>query len=203
MTAVRRILVCCCAALVSAGAAMAATPVRSLALKAAQIGPGYVAHVVPGGSQVRNQVTLDVCKTNYTTEALRVQRVQLAYAKPGVAVGVSNEVVRYQRGGAAKAMAEMRAAVSHCPTHPIQAPEAALGFITYRLTRLHFAGLLPGAIALRVNAKVTSGSYDSVSIYQSRGDVLSGVYAAGGTFAARKSLALHAAVQSAKNLRRD
>lgn len=201
MAAVRRLFVCFVAALLFAGVAMAATPVRSLVLKPAQVGRGYAAHVVPGGSQVRNQVTLDLCKTHYTSEALRVQRIQLAYAKPGAAVGVSNEVVRYQHGGAARAMGEMRAAVSHCPTHPIQAPEAALGLITYHLTRLHLAGLLPGAIALRVNAKASGASYDTVAVYQASGDVLSGVYAAGGTFTARKSLALHAATQSAKNLR--
>jgi hypothetical protein len=200
---VRRLAACCITTLAFAGSAIAATPVNSLVLKPAQIGPGYGAHLIPGGNKVVDQVTLDLCKTHYATEALRVRRIQLAYVKSGTAVRMSNEVVRYRAGGAAKAMTEMRSAIAHCPTHPIAAPEAGLGLITYRLTRLRPAGLLPGAIALRVRAKASGGSYDTVAIYQTRGDVLSGVYAAGGTFAARRSLALHAAAQSAKNLRHD
>ena len=50
-------------------------------------------------------MTLDFCGGGYASEALRSRRFQAVYAKQGSDLVLSNEVVRYQAGGAKKALA--------------------------------------------------------------------------------------------------
>lgn len=167
-------------------------PVSALALKASQVGPGYRMQVVPGGRQVRGRVTLDLCGFRYVSDSFRTSRIQLAYGHRRKPLVLSNEVVRYRGTGAQLARQELTAAVSKCPR-------------AWKLTRLRDSRLLP--ISLAVDARIT-GTKDGkrivghiLFVYQIEGNVLSAVYAYGGTAAARRSFGLRAAGLSAKNLR--
>jgi hypothetical protein len=181
-----------------------AANVRLLVLRAPQVGPGYRAAVIPGGANVRGQVTLDLCGQKYRSEALRLERIQLLYARPGSPLRLSNEVVRYRPGGTATAFRELRHAVAHCPSGPVQMPEPGSPRLTFRLTPLHLSGLLPHSIALQIHATGTSQGrrfvINSIVTYQARGSILSGVYTYNGSIAAQKRLAVHASRESAMNL---
>ena len=172
--------------------AAADRPVSELALKASQVGPGYRAQVVPGGRQVKGKVTLDLCGFRYLSDSFRTSRIQLAYGHRRSPLVLSNEVVRYRGAGAQLARQELTAAVSQCPR-------------AWKLTRLRDSRLLP--ISFAVDARI-SGTRDGkpvvsniLFVYQIEGNVLSAVYAFGGTAAARRSFGLRAAALSAKNLR--
>jgi len=179
--------------------------VQTLVLRAPQVGPGYRSAVVPGGSKVRGQVTLDLCGQKYRSEALRVERIQRLYASPNSPLQLSNEVVRYRPGGTAMAFRELRHTIAHCPRGPVQMPEPGTPRLTFRLKTLHFSGLLPHSIALQIHATGTSNGHrfaiNSIATYQKRGSILSGVYTYNGSIAAQKPFALHASRQSAKNLK--
>ena len=197
--------------LVASGAAtqaVAAAPgLRQIALAPGQVGPGYRLSVIPGGTELKGQVTLDLCGYSFPSEQLRVERLQVAYHRSGKAIELSNEVVRYRPGGARQALREVAHAASFCPDRPVPSNIAGVPRLTYRIATFTDRRLLPGALALRVHF---SGAYKgkqvpatAIVIYQVKGNVLSGVYTDGsGTVAAQQAFGLHAAVQSAKNLRR-
>lgn len=204
----RVLLLAIAAALVAAATGAAAAPsLRSIVLSPAQVGVGYRMSVIPGGTVVNGQVTLDLCGATFPSESLRVARLQVSYARPGRALQISNEVVRYQPGDAQQALREVTHAANHCPRGPVQGPIAGTPPVTYRLTKITDPRLLPGYLALRVHL---TGNYqgkrvvvNAVGVYQAKGDVFSGVYTNGhGTPAAQLQLGLHAAEESAKNLRR-
>jgi hypothetical protein len=204
----RRLVVALVVVVATAGQATAATPsLRQIALAPAQVGPGYRLSVIPGGTQVKGQATLDLCAFSFPSEQLRVARLQVAYDRPGKAIQLSNEVVRYRPGGAQQALREVAHAASFCPDRPVASNVPGIPPLTYRIATFSDRRLLPGALALRVHF---SGTYKgkqisatAIVIYQVKGNVLSGVYTDGsGTVAAQQALGLHAAVQSAKNLRR-
>jgi hypothetical protein len=172
---------------------VAVVPVAELALRASEVGPGYRAQVVPGGRQVKGRVTLDLCDFRYVSDSFRTSRIQLAYGHRQKQLVLSNEVVRYRGAGAELARQELTAAVARCPR-------------TWRLTRLRDSRLLP--ISLAVDARI-SGTRDGkpvvgkiLLVYQIERNVLSAVYAYGGTAAARRSFGLRAAALSANRLRR-
>jgi hypothetical protein len=126
------------------------------------------------------------------------------YTRKGTAIGFSNEVVNYAPGGTRLAVREMNQAVNRCPTKPVPSTVQGVPPLTYRITRLSTAGLLPGAIALRVRISgVYKGkplSETDTLVYQVRGNILSGVYAYGGPTTVRDRAALNAAKQSRLNL---
>jgi hypothetical protein len=196
------------AALVAAVAALAApspaAKVATVLLEPAQIGTGFKLRELPGGRQVRNEVTLDLCGYRFKSEALRLARHQVAYVKQGAKPeALSNEVVAYKSGGAARAMSELRAAIAHCPRGYVPSKVQGVGPMKNRLTPLAHRGLLPGTVAevdsvteLRPNNTVAS--YVAIFVYQVRDDVLSGVYTFG---AGSGPLALRAAAAAARNLR--
>src|SRR5262249_44129640 len=179
-----------------------AVDVSALVLKAPQVGQGYRSAVIQGGSKVQGQVTLDLCGGGYRSEALRVQRIQRAYARPGSPLQLSNEVVRYRSGGAALAFRELKRRLTHCPRGAVRMPEPGAPRIAFRLKQLQFSGLLPDSIAVQIHAtEASSGrTINSIATYQVRRGILSGVYTYGGSLAAQKRLALHASRESAKNL---
>ena len=175
--------------------------VTALVLRAPQVGEGYRSAVIPGGSKVRGQVTLDLCGGGYRSEALRVQRIQRAYVRPGSPLQLSNEVVRYRSGGASLALRELKRRLTHCPRGAVKMPEPGAPRVAFRFKPLHFSGLLPNSIAVQIHATAQGGqTINSIATYQVRRGILSGVYTYGGSIAAQKGLALHASRQSAKNL---
>jgi hypothetical protein len=196
-----------CSALVAASAAagaLAATPAQTVAkvvLTAAQVAPDVTLKRFPGGSQVAGQVTLDLCGYTFRSEALRLARLQVGYARAGVPV-VSNEVVAYKPGGAASALRELRTAIARCPSGYVSSSVRGVGQLKNRIQHFGAAGTLPGSVAIvdhvteKLNGKTRS--YDAVLVFQARRDVLSGVYGYGAT---TLTLVRHAAAQSAGNLR--
>lgn len=177
-----------------------------LVLKPRAVGAGYVLHQRPDGKGTA-QRTLDLCGTsNYPSERLRVDRLQVDYTNRAIPLALSNEVVTYKPGGAAEAMREVAQHVRTCPHKPIafegQPP------LVYTITRIADAKLLAGAIALRIDisGKINGKKVKAVrfAVYQRRGSVLSGVYsyaANGVSGAIQEAFALHAAEASAQTLR--
>ncbi len=194
--------------LLALAALLAAGPpdVQKLMLTPAQVGPDYVLVQRADGRGVNNTVTLNLCgpSTTYPSESRRLTRLQVDYLKQASTLGLSNEVVTYKTGGAAQALREVLQHVARCPKRPIVA-DKNLPPLTYTLTRIKAAKLLKGYIALRVHVtgKVQGKKVDQTSyaIYQRKGDVLSGTYSFGPNTKAQLQFALHAAQQSALNLR--
>jgi len=181
--------------------------VAKLILKPSQIGPGYILVRRSDGNGVVNTVTLDLCgRTGYASEGLRTTRLQVNYLKPNSRIGLSNEVVTYQPGGAAQAMREVARHADHCPNHPIDSGAPGLPKLLFTITRIHDSKLLKGAVAVKVRVRgtVKGKKIDQISygIYQRVGNVLSGTYSfqVGPYSPEQKILALHAAEQSARNL---
>lgn len=177
-----------------------------LVLEPSAVGAGYALHQRTDGKGTA-QRTLDLCGTsNYPSERLRVDRLQVDYTNHAVPLTLSNEVVTYKSGGAAEAMREVAQHVRTCPHKPIafegQPP------LVYTITRISDARLLAGAIALRIDisGKIKGKKVKAVryAVYQRRGNVLSGVYsyaANGVSGAIQQAFVLHAAEASAKTLR--
>lgn len=187
-------------------AAAAQPNLAKLVLKPSSVGPGYVL-VQRSDGQGTAQRTLDLCGTsNYPSESLRVDRLQVDYLKQNAKLALSNEVVTYRPGGAAEAMREVARHAATCPSKPIafegQPP------LTYRISRIADSKLLPGAIALRVDVSGTirgkKVSAIRFAVYQRAGNTLSGVYSyavSGVSGAAQERFVLHAAEASARALR--
>ena len=192
----------------TAGAAQARTGsiLTRVLLRPSQVGPGYRLQQRPDGHGVRGLVTLDLCGFTFPSERLRTARLQVNYVRRGAAVLLSNEVVTYRPGGAQQALREVAHAARHCPHHPVGNTVAGLPKFTYRIGWIHDRRLLPGAVALRVRASgMLNGKrvvVATLGIYQVRRNVLSGVYTYGRSFSAQLPIGLHAAAQSAANLRR-
>ena len=180
----------------------------------AQVGNGYVIVQRSDSFGVKGTVTLDICgRSGYFSEALRAARIQVNYVKSGVdylkhpgTLGLSNEVVRYQPGGAQEAMQEVRRHALTCPHRPIDTGEPGLPRLLVSISQIHDIKLLPGYLGLKIRTSGTvRGAHvdqTSYAIYQRVGNYLSGVYSFGANSAAQESFALHAAEESAGNLQR-
>ena len=184
----------------------ASPDVTKLVLTPAQVGNGYVMLQRRDGVGVNNTVTLNLCgNAGYPSEKLRTARLQVDYLKQKSNLGLSNEVVAYKKGGAAQAMAEASQHASSCPTTPIRT-DPALPALRFRFARITGSNLLHGYLALkiRVTGTVKGKKVDETSyaIYQRLGDTLSGTYSFGPDTKAQLQFVLHAAQQSAINLRR-
>lgn len=207
---IHRFAVLVLAVLAASATAASARPtshvdLNKLVLRGSQLGPGYkLLHRSADGRGADGFVTLDLCGYRFTSEARRTDRLQVNYLKPGAAIKYSNEVVTYGRGGTRLALRELNQAVNRCPAGPVDSTVKGVPPMTYRITRLPTAGLLPGTVALRINVfGVYQGkrfSQTSAVIYQVHGDVLSGLYAYDGSIKERERAALRAAKQSRANL---
>jgi hypothetical protein len=187
--------------------ATSAINLQSVMLKPTEVGKGYGVYARKDGFGVKAAPTLDLCgRQGYSSEKLRVDRLQVDYIKKQTRLGLSNELVRYKPGGAAKAMREVLQHATSCPSHAIKTGDSTVPVAKFTITRVHDPKLLPGAVAVRVRAVATlkGKRYDQVSyaVYQRVGDVLSGVYSFGPNTPAQLRFALHAAEASAKTLRR-
>ena len=190
-------------------AAVVASPpnVTKMVLTPAQVGPGYVLLQRRDGVGVKNTVTLDLCgRAGYPSEKLRTARLQVNYLKRGTTLGLSNEVVFYKHGGAAQAMREAVRHAATCPSTPIASGDPTLPPLRFTITRITGSRLLAGYLAVRVRVRGTVNGKKvdetSYAVYQRLGDVLSGTYSFGPNTAAQLRFVLHAAQQSAANLRR-
>jgi hypothetical protein len=182
-------------------------PLQKVLLRPGQVGAGYQLLRFKQGNVVAGQVTLDLCGLSFPSERLRLARRQVAYLHHGKVVQLSNEVVRYKRGGAQQALRELRSAAARCPRGPVSGPVRGVGPITYRLTRFTNGRLLREHLALLVHGvgKIDGRHVDTtvLHVFQVRGDVLSGIYTDGtGGIRVQRRVGLHAAAESAKNLER-
>ena len=173
-------------------------------LRAAQIGSGTITREIPNGRDVAGQVTLDLCGFKFRSESRRVARVQLSYIRnTGGGPFLSNEVVAYKPGGAAKAMRELRRAVATCPKGFVRSPIPGAGLIKNRFDPIKSAKFLPGSIGLidHITEKVKKKTlrFDSLLVYQMHANVLSGVYGFG---VVELPIVVHASNQSALNLKK-
>jgi hypothetical protein len=194
-------------ALVAVAVAPAPPPnVAHLILQPEQVGKGYVLMARSDGKGVKGRVTMNVCGTDYPSEGFRTTRLQVNYLKRGAPIGISNEVVTYRAGAATQAMREVTEHVAKCPPRPIDSGVLGLPKLMFHLTRITDPRLLKGYLAVRIDVSGTSKgkriAQTSYAVYQQLGNVLSGVYSFGGSGAAQLGLCLHAAEQSARNLRR-
>src|SRR2546428_10121314 len=112
---------------------------NDVVLRPAQVGAGYRLQQIPGGHQVRGQVTMDLCGYRFRSESLRTGRVQVAYVGASSLPELSNEVVSYSPGGAAQALREVNAAVAACPHHAVASTVRGVPPLTYEITRLQDA----------------------------------------------------------------
>jgi hypothetical protein len=179
---------------------------NGLILRAAQVGAGYHLQQRPDGHGATGYVTLDLCGFAFPSESLRTDRLQVNYVHSGKAVQASNEVVTYRTGGARQALAEVTHAAMHCPRGPVGSNVKGVPPLTYRISEITDARLLPQHLALRIRYSGTiKGKHREdtvIAVYQIRRNVLSGFYAYEGTIADRIRICLHAAEESAKNLER-
>ncbi|MDX6474804.1 MAG: hypothetical protein QOH95_315 [Gaiellaceae bacterium] len=186
----------------------AATPgqaVERAVLKAAEVGPGVITRQIPHGSDVQGQVTLDLCGFKFRSEKQRSARLQLSFIRnTGGGPFLSNEVVAYKPGWAARAMRELRTAVARCPKGFVKSSVPGAGLIKNQFDPIKSSKFLPGAVGLIDHITEQVGTkkplrFDSLLVYQARGNVLSGVYSFG---VVQLPVVVHAAEQSAINLRR-
>ncbi|HEY2600761.1 MAG TPA: hypothetical protein VGI67_04320 [Thermoleophilaceae bacterium] len=180
----------------------AGSSVDRLVLGAAQVGRGYVVHRSRGERSLQS-VTLDICGFRFSSESQRLQRLQLSYTRPH-SPAVSNEAVLYQPGWAQAALGEARNAAAHCSRGSSRGPARGVGPVRYRVNVGTLSGLPDGYFALFVRRTGTVNGRPSdehwLAVYQVRGDLMSIVYATGGTLHTRERLARHAAIAAAKNL---
>jgi hypothetical protein len=193
-------------ALVAIVLAPAAAPnVRALVLEPGQVGTGFVRLAAAGGNGVAGDRTMNLCGLDYPSERLRVGRIQMNFLKRGETNGITNEVVSYKAGGAAQAMREAIRHAESCPNRPIDSGQKGLPKLTFQVKRLEARHLLEGYLAVQIDVSGTvQGRHvaqTSFAVYQRRGNVLSGVYSFGVHTAGQLTLCLHAAQQSALNLR--
>jgi hypothetical protein len=193
---------------VGALAASAPNPALTAALlRASQVGHGYRLLQRPDGHGTKSFVTLDVCGFVFPSEKLRTDRIQVNYESTPQAIVFSNEVVTYKPGKAPQAMGEVRYAVAHCPKKARPNPYFAGRPISYRLKLLKDSRLAPGYVALQTTMSATvKGKLEHVTliaVYQTRGNVLSAIYAypaKGTSTAALRRAAFHAAEAAGRNL---
>jgi hypothetical protein len=188
-----------------APAADDAALLETVVLKPSQVGAGYTLSQIPGGQLVQGETTLDFCGLSYPSESLRSARLQVIYDAKGSEFSASNEVVTYQPGGARKALQEVTRAAAACPNGRVKDPPRGVTDMVRHTHLISDRRLLSGAVAIvetetgTVNGKRVT--VQSVDVYQVRGDVLSGVYGSGTEAATVRALTLHAAEESAENLK--
>jgi hypothetical protein len=201
----RKLAVVVTACTLAGGTAFAGTGLRSLVLRASQIGPGYRLKERPDGHGVRGFVTLDMCGYTFRSESLRTARLQVDYVARGKP-HVSNEVVRYRPGGVTTAFREIMYAWRNCPPGPARSHIRGVPPLTYRIVsfvdRRLPAGTIPLVVHVSGKANGRTISVTFVTIYHREGTVLSSVYVQGGRLDDAKQIAVRAAVASAENLSR-
>jgi hypothetical protein len=204
----------CCLLVTLAAACLAAAAfafgpektVNRAVLRAAQVGPGSIVRDIPHGSDVRGQVTLDVCGFAFKSERRRVARLQVAFIRDnGTGPFLSNEIVDYKHGWAKKAMKELRKAIATCPKGFVKSTIPGAGMIKNRFDPIRSSRFLPGSIGVidhiieKLPNKKKPLRFDSLLVYQARGNVLSGVYSFG---VVQLPIVVHSAEQSAVNLKK-
>lgn len=136
---------------------------------------GYGPNVMQAGDVVDGQVSLDLCGADFPSEARRRARHQVGFEQVERARLVTSETVVYAPGGAAQAMAELRAARRSCTGDPTESLIDGVPAMAWQLTDVPLRpGWQPDTLALVVRGTPDGGNTLSATvIYQRRGDLIS------------------------------
>jgi hypothetical protein len=164
----------------SSGAGLGLT-LQKIALQTPDVAAGHSLQLIQGGDQVAGQVTLDNCGYNFTTEQHRVARRQYGLMNGADITGLSNEVVAYDSAAeAAKAVAQWRASVTHCPTGLVHSTVAGEPDLRMRITtnESRQSSLPVADNAITRESGTTSGQVHVyfLAVLQAKGRFLDNVY---------------------------
>jgi len=153
-----------------------------IGLQSSDVPTGLHPLLIPGGNQVRNQVTLDLCGARFPSEALRVARRQLTVVSSTSSLGFSTEAVLYRNTSATRqTFLELRRAAAGCPTKfvppdvagvpPLKTVFGPTPDVTWPAT--------PGVERLAFSETVSDAAgyvAHSTGVYLRRGPLLLGLY---------------------------
>jgi hypothetical protein len=149
---------------------------------------GYSVQLYPGGDQVTDQVTLDLCSGNFPSESLRVARYQVGLIDGTTSSEVmSTEAVGYDSPSAtSEAFSELRAAQANCPTGFATSPVAGVPALKTVFGPPPDSGWPQvkgvGRLAFAATVSDQAGQTQTAdAVYLRRGSVLLGVYFDGAT----------------------
>ena len=160
-----------------------ASLVTQVGLQSSDLANGYKVKLIPGGDVVAGQVTMDNCGYQFSTEAHRVARRQVAMLDAkGKESGASNEVVAYDSvDQATKALDELRASVAHCPKNTfVKGSVAGAPALRYDTASQVTEPNLPvtdnTVLMERVTPKGSTTSQYTVFVVQRQGTVVDATY---------------------------
>jgi hypothetical protein len=133
--------------------------------------------LIDGGRSVTDQATLDWCNFTYTSEKLRMGRVQVEYTGDDT-LPVGNEFVHYESGGANRAWAELQQAVATCP--PTSTDDGYINDLVERAPADN--ELVARQLVLSYHVTDPTGQLNlpwQAVVYQFDGDYFSGIYVYG------------------------
>jgi Fe-S cluster assembly scaffold protein SufB len=181
----------------------ASRPLRTLVLRASQVGPGYRIQQPNVQSAVQVGGGMSACFRAPKGAAKGSRSFGRSYVKPG-SPDVFDALVQYRSTHAlAEIMTALRRVVNRCPSQEVKL--AAGVFARIQVSRSTARHLLRGSLALRevISGTVGGHKYTSIllGIYQTKGRMLSLVFAGGKNLGATRAIVMHAAQESALNLR--
>ena len=134
--------------------------------------------LIDDGRNATNQATLDWCNFAYTSEALRMTQVQVEYTTGNNALPAGNEFVHYQKGGTARAWAELRRR-----SQPARRSSTTDGYVNDQVQRAGAdSELVARQIILSYHVTDPTGQLNlpwQAVVYQFDGDYFSGIYVYG------------------------
>jgi hypothetical protein len=157
---------------------------QDIALKATDLATGFAVNLVPGGSTVKGQVTLDGCGFSFTTEAHRIARRSYSVrSSTGQDTGVTNEVVAYDSADQALlALDQWAQAATICAKATVKSAVKGVPDITFKVLRYNLnTGVPVTPNVLTVESESSEGlTIYTVGVLQVRGRYLDIVLARGG-----------------------
>ncbi len=181
------------------GNTAAAGPLDDYLLAPADVGAARMT-LFPNGRGLDGEfgATLDFCNYHYTTESSRKARVQVTYQ--GGAQQVSNEFVRYQPGGAQQAFAELKKAVSACPSSFQESDGTVSNIEQAPIIKSLVADHVTLTFAVTTNGLGGQQTLWTTAVYQFDGDFFSGVYVYGADKAPVEQFAASLGAKAAKHI---
>lgn len=136
---------------------------------------------LPGGDQVSQQITLDLCNGTFASEALRSARLQVSVVDIQGDIPLSTEAVLYRNPAAtAQAFTELQTTAANCPSTPVTSPVGEPTVITkFNATPDGAWPQVAGIDRLAYDFNTTDAmaqTHHTVAVYLRRGRLLMGVY---------------------------
>jgi hypothetical protein len=157
------------------------SPLRAIVVQPTDTTTALTVRLVPAGTQVQGQPTLDLCNGSFPSESLRTARLQdVALDNTGSAV-LSTEAVLYSSTSATlQAFRELRDVAARCPRTPVSSPNGEATVTTIfepspDATWPH----TPTVDRVAFSFHTTNGvgqTRHSIAVYLRRGRILLGVY---------------------------